>query len=73
MTHVDQSIHRIRAFVRESGWSRFKLVKKAGLSVNSLAELDCDSWNPTANTLRAVEQVILADFDPTPTGDFSHG
>ncbi|MGE0718524.1 MAG: helix-turn-helix domain-containing protein [Alphaproteobacteria bacterium] len=55
---VAESVLRIRAFVARPGWSKSGLARAAGLSVNALREADKDGWNPTADTLRAIERVM---------------
>ena len=51
-------IDRVRALVSEGGESRSGLARAAGLHANSLRSLDDPGWNPTAETLRKLEDYI---------------
>lgn len=67
MTTVDKSIERIRGFVQAHNWTRFKMAREAKLSPNCLRGLYEPSWNPTAETLRAIEAVIDDAEAPKPS------
>lgn len=64
MLAIDQSIARVRAYARarESEIPRSTLAKMAGLHWSTLSPLFREDWNPTADTLRRLEQLIPADF-----------
>ncbi|MFS0737969.1 3,4-dihydroxy-2-butanone-4-phosphate synthase [Sphingomonas sp. 1P06PA] len=51
-------IERIRDLVSTHGMSRSGLARAAGLHANSLRTLDDPQWNPTADTLRKLEQFL---------------
>ncbi len=48
----------IRAAVRLSGWTKQGLAKAAGLHRNALNQLYADSWNPTAETMERISDVL---------------
>src|SRR3546814_1868701 len=50
-----QLLHRIRAIVEDGTMSRSGLARAAGLHANSLRDLESEGWNPTAETLRKLE------------------
>ena len=58
-------IDRVRHLVNEGGMSRAGLARAAGLHSNTLRECTDEGWNPTADTLRKLEQV-LSDNDEEP-------
>ena len=58
-------IDRVRHLVNEGGMSRAGLARAAGLHANTLRECTDEGWNPTADTLRKLEQV-LSDNDEEP-------
>jgi 3,4-dihydroxy 2-butanone 4-phosphate synthase/GTP cyclohydrolase II len=62
---IEATIERVRAFARAKGWGRYRLAKEAGLSVNACMRMSDPSWSPRADTLRKLEALIPADFDPT--------
>ncbi|HRE36467.1 MAG TPA: helix-turn-helix transcriptional regulator, partial [Sphingopyxis terrae] len=51
-THL---IDRIRAIVDDGSMSRSGLARAAGLHANSLRDMESPGWNPTAETLRKLE------------------
>ncbi|MGL4966135.1 MAG: helix-turn-helix domain-containing protein [Inquilinus sp.] len=57
---VDTAIQRVREFRRSQGWALNRLATAAGLRESTIRKLDADDWNPTADTLRALEQVVDA-------------
>jgi 3,4-dihydroxy 2-butanone 4-phosphate synthase/GTP cyclohydrolase II len=61
-----QLIDRIRAIVEDGAMSRSGLARAAGLHANSLRELDSPGWNPTADTLRKLENWLANDSDVSP-------
>jgi hypothetical protein len=61
---TDQAIQRIRAFCADQKLSRNRLAIMAGLVESSIRHMDRPNWNPTADTLRALEAVIPADWQP---------
>ena len=58
-------IDRVRLLVNEGGMSRAGLARAAGLHANTLRDCTEQDWNPTADTLRKLEQV-LSDNDDEP-------
>ena len=61
-----QLIDRIRAIVEEGTMSRSGLARAAGLHANSLRDLDSPGWNPTAETLRKLENWLANGSDLSP-------
>jgi 3,4-dihydroxy 2-butanone 4-phosphate synthase / GTP cyclohydrolase II len=61
---IEATIARVRAFARAKGWGRYRLAKEAGLSVNACMRMNDPRWSPRADTLRRLEALIPADFDP---------
>ncbi|MDL2351414.1 MAG: 3,4-dihydroxy-2-butanone-4-phosphate synthase [Pseudomonadota bacterium] len=58
-------IERVRRLVNDGGMSRAGLARAAGLHSNTLRECTDDGWNPTADTMRKLEQ-FLSDNDEVP-------
>ncbi len=58
-------IERVRRLVNEGGMSRAGLARAAGLHANTLRDCTEADWNPTAETLRKLENVLL-DSDEIP-------
>ena len=58
-------IDRVRRLVNEGGMSRAGLARAAGLHSNTLRECTDEGWNPTADTMRKLEQ-FLSDNDEVP-------
>ncbi|MBL8651886.1 MAG: 3,4-dihydroxy-2-butanone-4-phosphate synthase [Sphingopyxis sp.] len=61
-----QLIERIRAIVDDGSMSRSGLARAAGLHANSLRDLDSPGWNPTADTLRKLENWLAHGSDLSP-------
>ncbi len=58
-------IERVRRLVTDGGMSRSGLARAAGLHANTLRDCTDEAWNPTAETLRKLEQ-FLWDSDEEP-------
>jgi 3,4-dihydroxy 2-butanone 4-phosphate synthase / GTP cyclohydrolase II len=58
MTYIEESINKIRAYVNSNGLTKSGLSKLAGLSKNALHNFDREDWNPRADTLRKLENLI---------------
>ncbi len=58
-------IERVRRLVTDGGMSRSGLARAAGLHANTLRDCTEEAWNPTAETLRKLEQ-FLWDSDEEP-------
>ncbi|MGQ3138996.1 MAG: 3,4-dihydroxy-2-butanone-4-phosphate synthase [Sphingopyxis solisilvae] len=61
-----QLIERIRAIVDDGSMSRSGLARAAGLHANSLRDLESPGWNPTAETLRKLENWLAHGSDLSP-------
>ena len=61
-----QLIERLRAIVDDGAMSRSGLARAAGLHANSLRDLDSPGWNPTADTLRKLENWLAHGSDLSP-------
>jgi 3,4-dihydroxy 2-butanone 4-phosphate synthase / GTP cyclohydrolase II len=59
---IELSITRVRAYARVCGMTLRELARHAGLDSNALLRMEETNWNPTADTLRRVENVIPANF-----------
>ena len=55
-------LDRVRRLVNDGGMSRAGLARAAGLHSNTLRECTDDGWNPTADTMRKLEQ-FMSDND----------
>ena len=75
MSHIDLTLQRIRAFAEASGWKKSRLAREAGLCDTVLRHFNTDRWNPTVQTLRAIEAIIPPDFtlDESLCRDVCHG
>lgn len=62
---VSQALSRIRAWLAsiEKG-SRSKIAEQAGVNEKTLRLATEDDWNPTADTLRKLEAIVPADWQP---------
>lgn len=69
MRPIDQSIHRVRAFAASQGWTKTRLAREAKINDTTLRDFDEPSWNPTARTLRQLEEIIPPDYDAAAVGD----
>ena len=58
-------LDRVRRLVNDGGMSRAGLARAAGLHANTLRDCTEEGWNPTADTLRKLEQ-FLSDNDDVP-------
>lgn len=57
---VEESIEKIRCFLRGRGRTKKMLGERAGVHPNTLLGVEESSWNPTAETLRKLETAIIA-------------
>lgn len=57
-TLTDQIIEIARTAAKQPGWSKTRLATEAGLSMNALVNLFNEDFNPTSNTLKAIERLI---------------
>lgn len=62
MNATEYSVYRIKAFAREMGWAKSKFAIEAGLQPTTLRNFDSDGWNPTLDTLKALESIIPSNF-----------
>lgn len=58
---IAQHISRIRRFLEQRG--PWRAAREAGLYPGTLRHFRKDEWNPTRETLEAVEKIIPPDFD----------
>lgn len=63
-TPLDKLLDRYRAFARSTGWGISRLAREAGLADRTLKDIFDLGWNPTGDTLRKLEALIPADFEP---------
>ena len=52
---VDSAIHRIRLHLASPGVTKKGFAEAAGLHPNTLQGVEREDWNPTADTIRALE------------------
>ena len=65
MNDVELSIERIRAYLAdEYRGIKAGFARDAGLHINSLRGIDDPKWNPTADTLSKLINVIPSDWRP---------
>ncbi len=57
---VTDLIERLRGALKTPGFTKKRLSELAGLHHNTLLGCESDDWNPTANTLRAIEPHLPA-------------
>ena len=63
------ALDRLRAWARANGWQPATFARKAGLAENVTRGMDEKDWAPTSRSIRALEQLIPADWkigDPLP-------
>ena len=59
---LDTILNRLRAFRRAAGLSMSGLALHAGLSRAALVGIDDEDWSPSSTTVRALEDLIPADW-----------
>lgn len=64
VTTTDTIIARIRAYRAARDWAPSRLATEAGLSNMALRDMDAADWNPRAGTLRKLEALIPARWQP---------
>jgi 3,4-dihydroxy 2-butanone 4-phosphate synthase/GTP cyclohydrolase II len=57
---VSDTIEHVRRLLADRTFTKAGLAKAADLHPNTLRDADSESWNPTADTLRAIERVLGA-------------
>jgi len=62
MTHITDALEAIRTYARERSLTSHALAMKAGLNKNTLRGFEEPGWNPTAETIRALQNVILREM-----------
>lgn len=55
---VNDTIHRLRAALNMSGFTKKALAKQCSLHANTLLGCEGDAWNPTLATLRALDAAL---------------
>ena len=58
---VTDTIERLRAALKRPGFTKKDLARKANIHPNTLLGCENDAWNPTANTLKAIEPHLPSD------------
>lgn len=61
---VTETIARLRAALKRPGFTKKELARRASIHPNTLLGCESDEWNPTANTLKALEPHLPAE-EPT--------
>jgi len=62
---IELSISRIRQFRKSSGLTKNRFAILSEVPEGCLRNIDDESWNPTAITLKKLESVIPPSFDPS--------
>jgi DNA-binding XRE family transcriptional regulator len=62
---IEYTIHRIREFRKANGYAKFRLATLAGIHEASTRKIDDKEWNPTLETIKALDSIIPPDFTPT--------
>jgi len=62
LVNIDNTISRIKDFKATHRLSNNRLAKQAGLAEKTIRNMEDDSWNPRAETIRKLEAVIPGDF-----------
>lgn len=57
------TVQRLRRALQQPGFTKKQLAQDAGLHANTLLGCESDDWNPTLNTLLAIEEHLPADDD----------
>ena len=55
---TEKNIIRIRAYRRHKGWSVSKFAAEAGLGESTIRKIEAAEWNPTLETITALERII---------------
>lgn len=66
---VNDVLNRLRAFRRAMDWNPQQLADGAGLSRETVRNMDAADWRPTTLTIRAIEALIPPTWragDPAP-------
>jgi transcriptional regulator with XRE-family HTH domain len=58
---VTDTIQRLRSALKRPGFTKKDLARRAGIHANTLLGCESDEWNPTANTLKAIEPHLPSD------------
>lgn len=61
---IDKSLIRVRAYAKARGWGANRYATEAELNEATVRPMFRDNWNPTAETLRKLEAVIPAGWQP---------
>lgn len=61
---IDLAIWRVRMFAWAHAMAPSRLAVDAGLALNTLRGFNTPNWNPVASTLRRLEAVVPANFNP---------
>lgn len=56
------TVQRLRLALRRPGFTKKQLAHDAGLHPNTLLGCESDDWNPTLNTLKAIEPHLPEDL-----------
>lgn len=61
---INQSIERVRAFLRCEGVRKAEFARSAGLRRSVLTGAEAVDWSPNAETLRKLESAIPSNWQP---------
>lgn len=57
------TVQRLRAALKQPGFTKKDLAHRAGLHPNTLLGCETDEWNPTLNTLKAIEKHLPTELE----------
>ena len=63
MFEAEVTIHKARALIRQTKWSKHSLAIEAGLSPNALRSLDSDDCGATSKTLKKLSAALARISD----------
>ena len=65
--NIDAVLARLRAFAAHRDWAPSRFAVEAGLAPNTLRDFHSPDWNPRPETIRKLEALIPADWQPPAT------
>lgn len=57
------TVQRLRVALRQPGFTKKQLAQDAGIHANTLLGCESDDWNPTLNTLKAIEPHLPPELE----------
>lgn len=63
-TDISKIIHRLRSYALTKNLKKSRLALDAGLDNKTLKDFWNESWNPTARTIKKLEELVPEGFIP---------